>query len=74
MRGWSLSGKTIQERRFEQMSESWIQLISAAVLGWVAWELRQLRRDINSRVHYHDCDRRMNDFHHRLEHIERSIE
>lgn len=56
------------------MSESWIQLISAAVLGWVAWELRQLRRDINSRVHYHDCDRRMNDFHHRLEHIERSIE
>lgn len=56
------------------MSESWIQIISAAVLGWVAWELRLLRRDINSRVHYHDCDRRMCDMNRRLERLEKYLE
>ena len=57
--------------RLSVMSESWIQIISAAVLGWVAWELRQLRKDINSRVHYHDCDRRMCDMHRRIERLEK---
>ena len=56
------------------MSESWMQLISAAVIGWAAWELRQLRRDINSRVHYHDCDRRMNDMNRRLDRLEHFID
>ena len=53
------------------MSESWIQIISAAGLGWVALELRLLRKDINSRVHYHDCDRRMCDMHRRIERLEK---
>jgi len=56
------------------MSESWMQIISAAILGWIGWELRQLRRDINSRVHYNDCDRRMNDMNRRLDRVERFIE
>ena len=56
------------------MSESWIQIICTAVLGWMAWELRQLRRDINSRVHYHDCDRRMDDMNHRVDRLERYVE
>lgn len=56
------------------MNEGWIQIICTGVIGWVAWELRQLRKDINSRVHYHDCDRRMNDMSRRLEHVERYLD
>ena len=56
------------------MSDGWIQIISAAVLGWIGWELRQLRRDVNSRVHYHECDRRMCDMNRRIEHIEHFME
>jgi len=54
------------------MNENIMQIVSATVLGWVAWELRQLRKDINSRVHYHDCDRRMNDMSRRIERMENS--
>ena len=52
------------------MSESWMQLLCTAVIGWVAWELRQLRKEVNSRVHYHDCDRRMNDMNRRIDRLE----
>ena len=56
------------------MSESWMQLLSSAILGWVALELRLLRKDVNSRVHYHDCDRRMKDLDRRLERMERFMD
>lgn len=56
------------------MSESWMQIISAAVLGWIGWELRQLRREINSRVHYHECDRRMVEHSRRIERLEHFME
>ena len=52
------------------MSDSWLQWISAGVIGWVAWELRQLRHDVAHRVHYHDCDRRMQECDRRLNKLE----
>ncbi len=52
------------------MNESWMQLLSVGVLGWMAWELRQLRHDVGHRVHYNDCDRRMNEHNRRLSRLE----
>ncbi|MDD3885839.1 MAG: hypothetical protein PHI35_03090 [Victivallaceae bacterium] len=52
------------------MSESWIQIISAACAAWVAWELRQLRHDVAKRVHFNDCDRRMSEHARRLANLE----
>ena len=72
MRGATLTAAN-REGGFD-MSESWMQIISAAVLGWIGWELRQLRRDINSRVHYHECDRRMVEHSRRIERLEHFME
>jgi len=52
------------------MNESWMQWVSAGVIGWVAWELRLLRHDVAWRVHYHDCDRRMREYDRRLTKLE----
>lgn len=55
------------------MNESWMQLVVAAVLGWGAWELRQLRHDVGHRIHYADCERRMNEHGRRLNRLEEEI-
>ena len=28
------------------MEEEWIRWISTAILGWIAWEMRALRKDV----------------------------
>ena len=50
-----------------------IQLLLAAILGWLAWEIRQLRRDVGSRIHFGECDRRMSEHARRLTKIEGKI-
>ena len=56
------------------MNDTWIQLVTAACGAWVAWELRQLRRDVSHRIHYSDCDRRMNEHARRLTRLEDRLE
>ena len=41
------------------MTEEWARWVLAGILAWGAWELRQLRAEVASRVHYRDCDKRM---------------
>lgn len=48
-----------------------VQMLLAGILGWLAWELRQLRRDVGHRIHFADCDRRMSEHNRRLELLER---
>lgn len=63
------------------MSETWqifiigfllavIQALLVGILGWLAWELRQLRRDVGYRIHLNDCNRRMEDHSKRIEKLE----
>ena len=41
------------------MTEEWARWVLAGILAWGVWELRQLRAEVASRVHYRDCDKRM---------------
>ena len=43
------------------MDGEWIRWIGTAILGWIAWEMRGLRRDVAHRVPYTECNRRMDD-------------
>ena len=43
------------------MESEWIRWISTAILGWIAYEMRGLRRDISHRVPFSDCNRRMDE-------------
>lgn len=50
-----------------------VQLLLTAILGWLAWEIRQLRRDVGSRIHFNECERRMSEHGRRLEKIEGKV-
>lgn len=52
------------------MEAEWIRWISTAILGWIAWEMRALRRDISRRVPYADCNRRMDEHNEKLDRLE----
>ena len=43
------------------MGEEWIRWIGTAILGWIAWEMRALRKDVEHRVPCSECNRRMDD-------------
>lgn len=43
------------------MGEEWIRWIGTAILGWIAYEMRGLRRDVEHRVPFSECNRRMDD-------------
>lgn len=55
------------------MESEWIRWISTAILGWIAWEMRQLRHDVQHRVPYSDCNRRMNEHKERLEQLDERV-
>lgn len=55
------------------MESEWIRWISTAILGWIAYEMRGLRRDISHRVPYSDCNRRMDEHRDRLENMDERI-
>lgn len=41
------------------MESEWIRWIGTAILGWIAWEMRALRKDVEHRVPFSECNRRM---------------
>lgn len=43
------------------MGEEWIRWIGTAILGWIAYEMRGLRRDVEHRVPFSECNRRMDE-------------
>ena len=43
------------------MESEWIRLISTAILGWIAYEMRALRKDVEHRVPFSECNRRMDE-------------
>lgn len=50
-----------------------VQLLLTAILGWLAWEIRQLRRDVGSRIHFNECEHRMGEHNRRLTKIEGKV-
>ena len=55
------------------MSESWMQIISAAVLGWVAWEIRALRGEFKRYVLRDDCHEDMTRHCTKIEQLENDL-
>ena len=55
------------------MSESWMQIISAAVLGWVAWEIRALRGEFKRYVLREDCHEGMRQHCAKIENLENDL-
>ena len=43
------------------MESEWIRWIGTFLLGWIAYEMRGLRRDVEHRVPFFECNRRMDD-------------
>lgn len=43
------------------MESEWIRWIGTAILGWIAYEMRALRKDVEHRVPFSECNRRMDD-------------
>ena len=43
------------------MDSEWIRWIGTFLLGWIAYEMRGLRRDVEHRVSFSECNRRMDD-------------
>ena len=56
------------------MESEWIRLISTAILGWIAYEMRGLRKDVAHRVPYSDCNRRMDEQRDKMEKIEAKVQ
>ena len=55
------------------MTESWVQFLIAGGVGFIVWELRMLRKELSGRVHYKDCDRRMNTAEKNIEEIKKLL-
>ena len=48
-------------RRDLTVDSEWVRWIGTAILGWIAWEMRALRKDVEHRVPFSECNRRMDD-------------
>ena len=55
------------------MESEWIRWISTAILGWIAYEMRGLRHDVQHRVPYIDCNRRMDEHREKLNELDERI-
>lgn len=55
------------------MDSDWIRWISTAILGWIAYEMRGLRKDVSHRVPYVDCNRRMDEHREKLDQLDERI-
>lgn len=55
------------------MESEWIRLISTAILGWIAYEMRGLRKDVAHRVPYADCNRRMDEHREKLTELDQRV-
>lgn len=55
------------------MGEEWIRWIGTAILGWIAYEMRGLRRDVEHRVPFSECNRRMDDHGEKLTELDHRV-
>ena len=55
------------------MDSEWVRWIGTAILGWIAWEMRALRKDVEHRVPFSECNRRMNDHGEKLDDLDRRL-
>lgn len=55
------------------MGEEWIRWIGTAILGWIAYEMRGLRRDVEHRVPFSECNRRMDDHWEKLTELDQRV-
>ena len=55
------------------MESEWIRWISTAILGWIAYEMRGLRKDVSHRVPYADCNRRMDEHREKLTELDQRV-
>ena len=56
------------------MESEWVRWISTAILGWIAYEMRGLRHDVQHRVPYSDCNRRMDEQREKIEKIDQRVQ
>lgn len=43
------------------MDSEWIRWVGTFLLGWIAYEMRGLRRDVQEKIPYRECNRRMDE-------------
>ena len=55
------------------MESEWIRWISTAILGWIAYEMRALRKDVEHRVPFSECNRRMDDHGEKLAELDQRV-
>ena len=56
------------------MEAEGVRLIGTFLLGWIAYEMRGLRKDVAHRVPYADCNRRMDEQRDKMEKIEAKVQ
>lgn len=55
------------------MDGEWIRWIGTALLGWIAYEMRGLRHDVQNRVPFSECNRRMDEHSKRLDNLDERV-
>ena len=55
------------------MESEWIRWVSTAILGWIAYEMRALRKDVEHRVPFSECNRRMDEHREKLNELDDRI-
>lgn len=56
------------------MNEDWVRWVAATLLGWIAYELRGMRRDVSHKVSHAECDRRMGEHNEKINENKEQIE
>lgn len=55
------------------MEAEWVRWIGTFLLGWIAYEMRGLRKDVAHRVPYTDCNRRMDEHREKLDQLDERV-
>lgn len=55
------------------MEPEWVRWIGTFLLGWIAYEMRGLRKDVAHRVPYTDCNRRMDEHREKLDQLDERV-
>ena len=55
------------------MMDDWMRWAGTILLGWIAYEMRGLRRDVQQRVPYADCNRQMDEHREDIDELDRRV-
>lgn len=55
------------------MEAEWVRWIGTFLLGWIAYEMRGLRKDVAHRVPFTDCNRRMDEHREKLDQLDERV-